>query len=233
MGDSILELHYAPDNASLILRLAMEEAGVPYKTILVDRAIDAQNSPRYLALNPTGKIPTLVTPVGPISETGACLLWLCDSYPGSGLGPDVGESNRAVFLRWLFYLSNTVHADLIRIFYPDRFVPQDALDPHHEMMTCLLRHHLDVLESAVASEPDLFAAPSVLALYLGPLLRWSALYPTKGKRWLDLASYPALQSLVISLEARESVAKVVAAEGLGATPFTNPQHPSPPEGSAL
>lgn len=45
-------LHYAPDNASLIIRLALEEIGVPYDTVLVDRAAQAQTLPAYRALNP-------------------------------------------------------------------------------------------------------------------------------------------------------------------------------------
>jgi len=38
-------LHYAPDNASLIVRLALEDLGVPYTTTLVDRTTQQQRSP--------------------------------------------------------------------------------------------------------------------------------------------------------------------------------------------
>ena len=31
-------LHFAPDNASLIVRLVLDGAGIPYRTALVDRA---------------------------------------------------------------------------------------------------------------------------------------------------------------------------------------------------
>lgn len=64
-------LHYAPDNASLIIRLALDELCQPYETVLVDRAQKAQLSDSYRALNPAGRIPTLETPQGPISETAA------------------------------------------------------------------------------------------------------------------------------------------------------------------
>ncbi|MCB1329029.1 MAG: glutathione S-transferase N-terminal domain-containing protein, partial [Maritimibacter sp.] len=72
----MLCLHYAPDNASLIIRIALEELGLPYETRLVDRQAEAQKSPAYLALNPQGLIPVLETPEGPIFETAAILLWL-------------------------------------------------------------------------------------------------------------------------------------------------------------
>ncbi|MEY8839828.1 glutathione S-transferase, partial [Cribrihabitans sp. XS_ASV171] len=38
-----LRLHYAPDNASLIIRLALEEMRLPYQAVLVDRAARAQD----------------------------------------------------------------------------------------------------------------------------------------------------------------------------------------------
>ena len=54
-----LRLHYAPDNASLVIRLALEELGIPYDTVLVDRRSGQQKSAGYLALNPNGLIPVL------------------------------------------------------------------------------------------------------------------------------------------------------------------------------
>ncbi len=52
---------------------------MPYRTVLVDRAAQAQKSPAYLALNPNGLIPVLETPHGPVFETAAILLWLAET----------------------------------------------------------------------------------------------------------------------------------------------------------
>ncbi|MEM9013027.1 MAG: glutathione S-transferase N-terminal domain-containing protein [Pseudomonadota bacterium] len=229
----MLQLYYAPDNASLVLRLALEEASAPYGTILVDRATGAQTSAAYQKVNPVGKIPTLLTPDGAVSETGACLLWISDTYPEAGLGPAIQDAKRGPFLRWLFYLSNTVHADLIRVFYAERFVPPEALERHHEMMVGHLRTHLGILEGAIRDDPALFEPPSALSLYLGPLVRWAALYPRSRACWLTLDDYPVLSELMMSLEARASVGAAVLAEGLGDRPFSRPQVPQPPEGSAI
>lgn len=228
----MMKLYYAPDNASMILRLALEETGVPYEAILVDRSKGGQHAPEYLALNPTGLIPTLVTPQGTLAETAACLLWLAETYPEAGLAPAPGDTRRGAFLRWLFYLSNTLHANLIRMFYPDRFVPADTIEVHHTIMAKNLARDFGIVEKAIAEAPDLFAAPSALALYLGPMVRWAGLYPRNAERWLDLGLYPALTTLLSSLETRPSVQVAIAAEGLGQTPFTSPNPPNPPEGSA-
>jgi len=60
-----------------------------------------------------------------------------------------------------------------------------------------------------------------------------ALYPVGGTDWFDLARWPTLAALARDLEMRDSTRAAIAAEGLGARPFTAPVPPDPPEGSAL
>ena len=229
----MITLHYAPDNASLVLRLAMEEAGIPYRTVLVDRSVREQESAAYRALNPTGLIPTLETPDGPIAETGACLLWLADRHPGSGLAPAVGAAGRGDFLRWLFFLSNTVHADLRTIFYPDLYFVTASAEAQTALTATRMQRHFALLDDAASARASLFAAPSALIFYAATLLRWCALYPEGAPRWLDLAATPTLHRLAVDLETRPATRRSAGAEGLGPHPFTAPEAPVPPEGSAL
>lgn len=223
-------LHYAPDNASLVIRLVLDGAGIPYRTALVDRSKRQQDSPAYRALNATGLIPTLETPQGPISETGAILLWLSDTHK---LGPGPAEQDRPAFLKWLFFLSNTAHADLRQIFYPHQYVPADAHAAHAEIMAARMLRHFGLLDAGAAAHPTLFAAGRPLGVYTVVLTRWSQLYPMNGPRWLDLARFPALMALAEAQEARVETPVVARAEGLGPHPFTRPEHPDPPEGSVL
>ncbi|MEQ6247434.1 glutathione S-transferase family protein [Sulfitobacter sp. HNIBRBA3233] len=228
-------LHYAPDNASLIVRLALEHLGCPYHTSLVDRRSAAQRGTAYLALNPVGLIPTLETPQGPLFETGAILLWLGDTHGGLGPGPQ--SPARAAYLKWLFYVSNTLHPLLRMMFYPQNFVGPDSAcharlrsGVQEQVQTAL--GHLDRL---AASAPDWFGhVHGALDFYVACCLRWCALYPAGVSRdWFDLSQTPALRAICAALEAREITAAVQAAEGLGPTPFTSPRYPDPPEGSAL
>ncbi|MBL9064550.1 MAG: glutathione S-transferase [Tabrizicola sp.] len=223
-------LHYAPDNASLIIRLVLDGAGIPYRTVLVDRAKRQQDSAAYRALNPTGLIPTLETPVGPITETGAILLWLADTHH---LGPGPGDPDRPVFLKWLFFLSNTAHADLRQIFYPHQYAPVDAHAGFTEIMANRMLRHFGLLDAAAAQVPKLFAPGRPLGVYAVVLTRWAALYPETGPRWLDLSDFPNLTALARAQEARVETPVVARAEGLGAHPFTRPEQPNPPEGSVL
>ena len=228
-------LHYAPDNASLIIRLALEEMGVPYETCLVDRAAQGQRSPAYLQLNPNGLIPVLETPQEPIFETGAILLWLSDTHGAMAPGP--AHPDRAAFLKWLFFLSNTVHADLRMVFYTSLYAGED-IDTQTRVRRVIqtrLQRHLSLLDTHVADAPTYLGAPepSVLDYYIACMMRWMALYPANEDRsWFSLADTPHLSDMLHRLETRPAVAKAIAAEGLRDRPFTHPSHPQPPEGSA-
>lgn len=223
-------LHYAPDNASLVIRLVLDGAGIPYRTALVNRALRQQDGPAYRALNPTGLIPTLETPQGPLSETGAILLWLSDTHQ---LGPGPSAPDRRPFLTWLFFLSNTAHADLRQMFYPHQYCPAEAHAGHHEIMARRMQGHFTLLDSAARQHPDLFAPARPLGAYAVTLTRWAALYPEDAPRWFDLADYPALLALAHAQEARVETPVIARAEGLGPHPFTRPEQPNPPEGSVL
>ena len=226
-------LHYAPDNASLVIRLALLELGQPFETVLVDRSSRQQESAGYRQLNPNGLIPVLETPQGAIFETAAILLWLADRH--GQLAPAPVSAERADFLKWLFFASNTLHADLRQLFYPEKYIGPDAglQQALRAGMKQRLEVHLDILNQARATRWPGGDTLSVLDLYLACQLRWMALYPADQDRsWFDLTHFPALHAMARRLETRDSTCAAITAEGLGDTPFTRPSHPTPPEGSA-
>ena len=226
-------LHYAPDNASLIIRLALEHRGLAYRTHLVNRATAEQQSAAFRKLNPAGRIPVLETPQGAIFETAAILLWLADRH--GALGPEPDHPDRGDFLKWRFFLSNTPHASLRKMFYADRYIAHGHRDALREGLAEQVAGDFATLDALAQDRPAWFAAktPTALDFYTVALLRWSALYPTGLDRgWFDLARYPALHRLCLETEALPCTDALQKAEGLGDTPFTNPRLPQPPEGSA-
>ncbi len=224
-----LRLHYAPDNASLCVRLALEELRLPYETVLVDRGAAAQRSPRYLALNPNGLIPVIEGPEGPMFETAAILLWLADTH--GALIPKPDASGRAHAVQWLFWLANTYHPSLRLLFYPDQYIA-DATSALRQRTRDRLLDMLALLETADRAEWLDADAPTVMSCYLGPMLRWTQIYGGRPG-WCDLAPYPRLLAFAQRAEARAAVQRCAIAEGLGATPFSAPSLPNPPEGRAI
>ncbi|MBU2980846.1 glutathione S-transferase family protein [Lentibacter algarum] len=227
-------LHYAPDNASLIIRLALEELGLAYDAVLVERSKDAQRAPAYLAINPNGLIPTLETPQGAVFETGAILLWLSEQH--NALAPAPQSRQRGEFLKWLFFISNTVHTEMRMMFYPDKYIGADLADctKLRRGLQVSLKAHLSKLDALAGEGHSWFnsATVTVLDLYVVTLLRWMALYPASSTKWFSLNETPHLHALATRIELRSSVARAIKAEGLGATPFSKPRYATPPEGSA-
>ena len=227
-------LHYAPDNASQIIRIVLEEMGLPYRTALVDRATKAQDSAAYRAVNPTGLIPALQTPQGTLFETGAILLWLTEVH--GQMAPPPGTHDRGDFLKWLFFTANTLHSDARLLFYPEAHAGSPQAIPAFRTTTeARILRHLDLLNSLAATAPTFLRGdtPSVLGYYICCLIRWITLYPADRNGWLDLSRFAALHALALALESRPATLRVAVAEGLGPTIFTAPTYADPPEGSAL
>src|SRR5665647_968508 len=109
----MIQLHYDPGTAAMVPHILLEELGVPYERVLVQRSTQAHKQPAYLKLNPNGLIPVLVDGDLVLYETAAICLYLCDKYPDARLAPAVGTVERAHFYKWLVWLTNTLQATLI------------------------------------------------------------------------------------------------------------------------
>ncbi|MDB5947103.1 MAG: Glutathione S-transferase (Glutathione transferase)-like protein, partial [Ramlibacter sp.] len=120
----MIELHYYPSTAAMVPHILLEEIGVAYRRVLVDRAVGAHKRPDYLKLNPNGLIPVLVDGDHVLYETAAITAHLCDTHPAAGLAPATGSWERALFYQWLMWLTNTLQASLLVYFYPERWLQE-------------------------------------------------------------------------------------------------------------
>src|SRR5258708_24586456 len=82
-----LTLHFAPDTCARVPLIALEEIGCPYKIEIVAFAKGQHRSPEYLALNPKGKVPTLIADGRALSANVAILSWLARTFPHAGVLP--------------------------------------------------------------------------------------------------------------------------------------------------
>lgn len=105
----MLKLYYAPGTISIAVAIALEEAGLPYEPLKVDFASGAQTKPEYMAINPKGRVPALVSKQGNIlTETGALLDYIAALAPDANLVPQ--EAETAAHMRSvMYYLASTMH----------------------------------------------------------------------------------------------------------------------------
>lgn len=216
-------LHQIDDWASLIVRLTLEEMGLPYALRRHDFDAGTLERPEFRALNPQGLIPVLETPDGPIFETAAILLWLTDRHRAMAPAPDAPD--RGAFLAWFFFVTNTVHPSVMALIHPERVAGQMAEEAACASAHARLAGHCALLEALLAAPPGWMdaRAPTILSPYLAVLLRWAQFLAADKTRNLDLTPYPALLAHLRALEKRPAFARTTLAEALGPTPFSDPQ----------
>lgn len=82
----MLKLFYAPGTCALASHIALIDAA-PYELARLDFNKEEQRQPDYLAVNPKGRVPALVTENGILTETPAILLYIAQRFPQAGLAP--------------------------------------------------------------------------------------------------------------------------------------------------
>ncbi|MEK6246023.1 MAG: glutathione S-transferase N-terminal domain-containing protein [Pseudomonadota bacterium] len=105
----MFKLYYTPNTCALASHIALEQAGAVYEAIRVDFAANEQRKPEYLAINPKGRVPSLVTERGILTETPAILVFIAQSYPNSRLAPLDDPFALAQLQAFNSYLCSTVH----------------------------------------------------------------------------------------------------------------------------
>jgi glutathione S-transferase len=93
-----------PQSRGRIIRWMLEEVGQPYETEVI--AYDQLKSPRYLAVNPMGKVPAIRHDGRVVTECSAICAYLADVFLDAGLGPRNDE--KADYYRWMFYAAGPV-----------------------------------------------------------------------------------------------------------------------------
>ena len=207
------KLYYYPGNANLAPHMLLEELGVPYELVLVDRDNNAQQSAEYLKLTPHGRIPTLVDGGLVLFETAAICLHLVDRHPEAGFAPPVGTGERAHFYKWLVYLTNTLQAELITYFYPERLADDEAaaaqVKRHAEARVGGM---LDLLDRALADSGGSFllgSRYSAVDSYLFMLSRWTRMmhHPARNR--------PHLGAFLKRMVERPAINRALEQEGIG------------------
>jgi len=209
----MIYLHYSPSTASMAPHILLEELGVPYELVLIDKEAGELDSPAYRKLNPNGLIPVLRDDDLVLFETAAICLHLVDRFPAAGLAPQVGTPARSECYKWLSWLSTTVQQALILYFYPERWADTpDAIvqvKAHAEARVLKLLEQLDV-RLASGSEWVLGDTFSIVDIYAMMLCRWTRNFPhRKARDFVHIA--PWLNRVL----ARPAVQRVFAREQIG------------------
>jgi glutathione S-transferase len=105
----MMTLYFAPGASSMAPHIALHEIGVPFEAKPLSFAKGELKAPEFLALNPEGKVPTLLIDGRPLTEVAAILFYLARRHPEAGLLPNGDAEAEAQVISWMSFIAATVH----------------------------------------------------------------------------------------------------------------------------
>lgn len=181
------------------VRICAAECGAKLDAVLVDFQRGDNRAPDYLALNPMGKVPTLVDGDLVLWESAAILCHVANKA-GSALWPK-DPTALAETLRWLFFCS--CHVDpYFTTLVVERFIKGRRDLPADEALCAnaeqWLARFVPVIEQQLAGREYLTGHFGLGDIALGCTLELSPLVK------YDLAPYPHVRAWLERLQARPS-----------------------------
>lgn len=203
-------LYYTPNTCALASHIALEQAGAAYETVRVDFAANGQRKPEYMAINPKGRVPTLVTERGILSETPAILVFIAQSYPKARLAPLGDAFALAQAQSFNSYLCSTVHVAHAHRMRGTRWADDpSAIAEMQRKAPKAVSECFELIEREMLKGPWVMGeAYSICDTYLFTLAQW---LEADG---VDVAKLPRVMDHRRRMSALPAVRKALAAEAL-------------------
>jgi glutathione S-transferase len=206
----MLKLFHAWGSCSLASLIALEEAGADYEMVPMDTKAGDQRTPDYLAVNPKGRVPALVTERGVLTETPAILAFIAQSFPAAKLAPLDDPYAFAQAQAFNSYLCSTVHVAHAHKHRGYRWTDDPAAQA--AMTAAVPKNEIACFQLI---EDEMLAGPWVLGeafticdAYLFTITGW-----LEGDG-VDRGQFPKVNALYDRVAARPAVRKVLAQEGV-------------------
>lgn len=149
-----------------LVQWVLDEGGLDYTFRKIDIIKGEHREPAFLAINPAGLVPVLITPEGEVlTETAALMVHLADRHRLDDLAPPATDPLRGRFLSAIFHLASDVQAEMKRFHFPHRFSPrlEDNVTTQ-EMARAMVMSRLSVISARLAEDgPHLLGARFTLA----------------------------------------------------------------------
>jgi glutathione S-transferase len=192
--------YHNPRSRAQMVHWMLEEAGAPYRIVLVDLEKGEHKTPAFLALNPMGKLPTIVHRGVVVTETAAIIAYLADTFPAAELAPPPGDAARGTYYRWLFFGAGCIEPAVL-----DKLMKRPEIERKGAAGWGSYDDVVATLKKALAGGPyllgDKFSAADV---YIGSEIRFAMTFGApnlKGEKVFDdyvarLSARPAAQRSV-------------------------------------
>jgi glutathione S-transferase len=205
------KLYWGRGGANMAPHAALEEIGVPFELVELDFDRNEHKSAEYRKLNPNARLPTLIVDGKAMYESAAILLYLCERHADAKLMPPPGSPERAHFLQWLVFFTNTVQEELMHWWHPDNYMDSEA--GRAELRKIAERRlagmWTQICKTLASPGPYLLGARfSAADIFLVMLCRWTREMEKPAIEW------PELKRLIGLVSARPAWQRMMKAEGI-------------------
>lgn len=204
----MLKLYYGVGTCALASHIALEEAGADYTTDRIDMKANQQNSPDYLAINPKGRVPALVTDQGVLTETPAILAFIAQSFPKANLAPLSDAFAFAQVQAFNSYLCSGVHISHSHKMRGARWASEEtSFEDMRRKVPENMRAGMAMIESKMLRGPWVMGESyTVCDPYLFTVSNWAK------NDGVDLAEFPKIAAHRERMKERSAVQKVLDQE---------------------
>ena len=104
---------HCPNSRSAGVRALLEELGADYELHVLSLKQGEQRDPKYLAVNPMGKVPAILHGEALVTEQAAVCMYLADLYDDVGLAPGLHDPLRGPYLRWMVFYGSCMEPAVV------------------------------------------------------------------------------------------------------------------------
>ncbi len=203
----MLKLYYSPGACALASHIALEEAHAAYELVKIDLSKGEQKTPEYLAVNPAGVTPTLVTDEGVLTENLAIMWYAAVTHPEADLlPPDDAPFELASMHRVNGFLASSLHPAIGKVLFSRPPLEGEARE--RALEPALAKY--DIVEHHLLKGPWVLGERYTVADgYLSVFTRWLRLNDL-----LDRDRFPKLNAHLTLVQSRPCVQKALHMEGL-------------------
>jgi glutathione S-transferase len=105
----MLTFYFAPGSSSMAVHIALHETGAPFEARPMSFATKDMQKPEFRAINPNGKVPTLLVDGRVLTEVAGCLFYLARTYPNANLLPVDDPEADAQVVSWMSFIASAIH----------------------------------------------------------------------------------------------------------------------------
>jgi glutathione S-transferase len=207
--NATIRLYWQPGTCARMPHVALEEIGVPYELIVINKFTNDHLTPEYKKINPKGRVPTLVVDGRPLTENPAILTYLHRRYPEARLLPTGSLEVECDALSTMCWFSSSVHPNVSRHRFP-RFYSKcqdsECLDGVRMEAREQLELLFGILEQRLDGRQWLYDEWSIIDVYM--LWLW---FRAAGSG-MDASPFPRCVDHARRCEERPTVARVLDRE---------------------